>query len=234
MSRMIDPVFYSLICAATLWLGLLWMGARLHARQAGWRVKLACGAAAALLLFCPVTDDLPLWKWVFSICPNLSLPFLGLISAALWQRLSGATLLTSSDWHAAWNFGAVAGCALYLQPLGFETADLYYWGWHHRLAVWVIAGLAVAFLCWGNRLGVLLAAALVAYELQALDSPNGWDYLVDPFYWLIGSAIVLTRATSAWRERLRRQRRQAAASAVSKAPALETAPSLSAPPERAG
>lgn len=205
MNEAIDSVFYGLVCAATLWLALLWAASRLTITTPGWAVKLAFGAATVLLLFWPTTG-LPLWKWMFSFCPNPSLPLLGLVCAALWQRLRGVEVFTAADWRAAWIFGAVAGCGLYLQPFGFEAADLYFWGWHHRLAVWVIAGLAVLFLCWGNRLGVLFAAALVAYELQALDSHNSWDYVIDPIYWLISSGVVITRAAGSWLERHRRNR----------------------------
>lgn len=234
MSNAIDPFLYGLVCAATLWLVLLWVASCFRAARPGWIVKLALGAATVPLLFWPATG-LPLWKWGFSFCPNPSLPLLGLVCGALWQRLFGVVAFTVDDWRAAWVFGAVAGCALYLPPLGFGTADLYYWGWHHSLAVWVMAGSAVFFLCWGNRLGVLFATALVAYELQALDSHNGWDYVVDPFYWLISSSVLLTRAAGSWLER--RRRNQAAgdtpvdAEAASAAGPLQAAEPVGSPGE---
>ncbi|HEY0945732.1 MAG TPA: hypothetical protein VGD81_10705 [Opitutaceae bacterium] len=235
MSDTLDPVLYGLVCTATLWLALLWAAARLQAAAAGWIMKLVLGAATVPLLFWPATG-LPLWKWVFGFCPNPSLPLLGLVCGALWQRLFGVVVFTTGDFRAAWVFGAVAGCVLYLPPLGLGTADLYYWGWHHSLAVWVIAGCAVLFLCWGNRLGVLFAAALVAYELQALDSPNGWDYVIDPFYWLISSSVLLARAAGAWRKR-RRQNQAAGdtpvdAEAAGAAGSLQAAESVGAPGER--
>lgn len=205
MNGPIDPIFYGLVCTATLWLALLSAGARLkiggRSRSPG--MKLAFGIATALLLFLP-TAGLPLWKWVFSFCPNPSLPMLGIVCAALWQRLFDIKAFSAADWRAAWIFGATAGTGLYLQPFCFDAPDLYYWGWDEDLAVWVMAGLAVLFLCWGNRLGILFIAALVAYELQALESHNAWDYIIDPFYWLIACGVLAARAAARWLERRRR------------------------------
>lgn len=198
MTRSIDPVFCGLASGAVLWLGLLWAGARYRIGQQRRWVKVGFAIATVLLLFVPF-GGMPLWNWVFSFCPNPSLPMLGLVCAGLWQHLCGVRVLQPADWQAGWGFGAVAGTLLYLHPLVPGAADLYYLGWQHSVAVWSMAGLALAAFAFGNRAGGFFLAALIAYELRALESPNGWDYLVDPFYWLVSLGVLGAQAVGALR-----------------------------------
>jgi hypothetical protein len=142
--------------------------------------------------------NLPFWNWAFSFCPTPGVPLLALIGAALWQQVFGVALLEPADWRAAWIFGAVSGTWLYFHATVFRALDLYYWGWHGTVVPVVLAGLAIGFLAWGNRLGVLLLAALIAFELGALPSRNCWDYVVDPCYWIIGLGWVVVH-TVRWR-----------------------------------
>lgn len=197
MSLAIDSIFYGLVYVATLWLAMLWAWSRFRLRRRGRWVKVACGVVTVLSLFVPLGGR-PLWSWAFSFCPNPSLPMLGAVCAALWQHLFGITVFKPADWRAIWLFGAIAGAVLYLHPMVVGSLDLYYWGWHEAAAVTGLAALALGFLLWGNRLGVLLLAALVAYELKALESHNCWDYVVDPFYWLVSLGLLATRAASWW------------------------------------
>jgi hypothetical protein len=190
------PAFYTMILVATLWFALLWACARLRVRGCTRRVNLGFGIATVLILFLPV-GNLRLWSWAFSFCPNPSLPLLGMVCAGLWQRLFGIVIFKRADWRAIWIFGAVVGSALYLHTMVFGSLDLYYWGWHRESAGWCLAALAVAFLAWGNRHGVLLLAALMAYAVDALESANCWDYVIDPFYWMIGVVVTIARG-AAW------------------------------------
>jgi ABC-type uncharacterized transport system permease subunit len=84
------------------------------------------------------------------------------------------------------------------------SLDLYYWGWEHAISACGLAALAITFLARGNRLGVLFLGALIGYSLRALESENAWDYLVDPIYWVVSSAVVvgqiIARASAARRE----------------------------------
>jgi hypothetical protein len=197
MNEFLVPVFYASVAGAALWLALLWTSSRREKAVRRRRfTQLAFGVTTILLLFVPF-GGVPLWNRAFSFYPNPSLPVLGIVCAALWQRLFGLPVFKSSDWRAIWGFGAVAGSVLYLHPLVVGAADFYYWGWDRIAAIWILAGLAVALLAWGSRLGVLLLAALIAYAVTALESQNAWDYLVDPFYWLISLGVVATRGATA-------------------------------------
>jgi len=193
MNEFLVPAFYAFVAGAALWLALLWTSTRwrkiIRRRRSS---QLAFGVTTVLLLFVPI-GGVPLWNRAFSFYPNPSLPMLGIVCAALWQRWFGLPVFKRSDWTAIWAFGAVAGTALYLHPMLFGAADLYYWGWDRGAAVWTLAGLTVALLAGGSRLGVLLLAALIAYAVTALESRNAWDYLVDPFYWLISLGVGASR-----------------------------------------
>lgn len=184
MIRGLEPVWGGLVCGAAVCLGLLCAGERLRVGRLPRAVKWACAAGTGLLMWLPL-HGLPLWKWVFSFCPNPSLPMVGVVGAALWQHLGGGRVLQPREWGTLWGFGAVAGTVLYLHPLLPAAVDPYYWGWHHSASIGVMAGLALAAFAAGSRTGFLFLAALIAYELQVLESPNGWDYLVDPFYWML-------------------------------------------------
>lgn len=206
MITAMTQTFYALMLVATLWFAGLWLGTRLCGRGCSRGVKLSCGVAAVLILFLPVSG-VRLWSLAFSFCPNPSLPLLGMVCAGLWQRLFGVVVFRPADWRAAWWFGAIVGCALYLHPMVFGSLDLYYWGWDRVGAAWGLAALAVIFLAAGNRLGVLLLAALIAFTLDALESANCWDYVIDPFYWMIGVGTTtgrgVRRAWTRWRMRQR-------------------------------
>jgi hypothetical protein len=196
------PAFYTLISVATLWFVLLWVCSRLPTPACSRRVNLGFGIATVLILFLPV-DGLRLWSWAFSFCPNPSLPLLGMVCAGLWQRLFGIAVFKPADWRATWIFGVVVGSALYLHTMLIGSLDLYYWGWDRESAVWSLAALSVAFLACGNRHGVLLLAALIAHAVDALESANCWDYIIDPFYWMISVGVLVTRSVAGCRVRWR-------------------------------
>jgi hypothetical protein len=188
---------YTLVSIASLWLALLWLWSRrTSACRPGTIVKTLAGATTVLLLFVPF-DGVPLWNRAFSFYPNPSLPMLGIVCAALWSRLFGLVVFQRSDWQAIWGFGAVAGSALYLHPMLFGGVDLYYWGWERAAAAATVGTLAVIFFARGSRFGVLLLAALMSYAVTALESQNCWDYIIDPFYWLISLGVLGSRAVVA-------------------------------------
>jgi hypothetical protein len=202
MSHLVVPVFYALVAIATLWLALLWL-TRVKLTRRTRIATFLIGVVTIWMLFVPL-GGLPLWSRAFSFFPNPSFPLLGLVCAALWRRLLGTPCFKPEDWRAVWIFGALAGSVLYLHPMLFGSLDLYYWGWHRESAAWMLAVLAVLTLGWGSRLGVLFVAALLGYSVNALESQNCWDYLMDPIYWLISVAVVGIRGcgwvVSVWKQ----------------------------------
>lgn len=187
------PVGSVLVTTGVLWLVLLGLGTRLKLPLRQQWLKVIGGLVAGFLLWLPL-GGLPVWNRAFSFYPNPSLPVLGLIVAALGQRLFGVELLKPADWRAVWIFGAIAGSGLYVYPVLGGGFDLYYWGWEREGAVGGLAALTVGLLAFGNRLGVLLLVGLLGFVLHALESRNCWDYVMDPFYWVASMAVLGNRA----------------------------------------
>jgi len=61
--------------------------------------------------------------------------------------------------------------------------------------------LAVLAIAGGLRAGLLLVAALAALGLDALESRNAWDYVIDPFYWLLSLGMLGATFLRAIRQR---------------------------------
>lgn len=184
------------VSVVAIWLLLLGLGARWRQVSASRGGRLALAAAAIAFLFLPV-GGLPVWSWCFGVYPNPCLPMLVLLLARRLPRFFGKVFLQPADWNAVWLFGAVAGAVIYLCPALFGGIDIYFWGWDRTLAAGVLAGGATLFLAFGNRFGIILLAALLAYAVGLLESANCWDYVVDPVYWLASMGVVLRRAI-AW------------------------------------
>jgi hypothetical protein len=191
---------YVVVSVAALWFVLLRLWPRhKKSRCHCTKVKVLAGVVALLALCVPISGA-PLCKRAFSFYSSPSLPFLGVVVAALCQHLFRFAMLRRSDWSTIWIFGAVAGSALYLHQLLFGAVDLYYWGWDRELSAWLLGSLVITFLAFGNRFGVLLLAGLLAYAVMALESRNCWDYVVDPIYWLVSVVVVAVRGFAAsWR-----------------------------------
>jgi len=196
------PPSDALAVFAAVWLMLLGFGGRFMPLPASVALRLAIAAAAMGVMLVPI-KELQLWNWVFSYYPNPSLPILGLLIAQRSPRFLGVTIFQSADWWATWIFGAVVGSLVYLQPLIFGRGfDFHYWGWHSNYAAAALTLTAIMFLARGNRFGVLLVAALVAFALGALESTNCWDYVVDPIYWLASVVVIVRRgAIAGWARR---------------------------------
>jgi hypothetical protein len=203
MTGFLVPAFYAVVAVAMLWLATLWLGARLKMKRRSRRVNALLAVMTVLMLFLPF-GGVPLWNRAFSFYPNPSLPMLGIVCAALWQRVFRLVVFKPVDWQATWIFGAVVGTALYLHPLLFGAVDLYFWGWERVSATVCLASLAVTLLAYGNRLGVLFLAALIAYAVDALESRNCWDYIMDPFFWFISVGVLGLRALEWMARRIRR------------------------------
>lgn len=194
----LEPAVCAVAAAGAVWLGWQSLGA-----WCGWRGRVYSGVGALVagaVLLLPM-GGLPGWQWTYSVCPNPSLPLVILVLLGLWRRFGWSGGFQPADWDSAWAFGAIAGTLLYLHPLLPDTWDLYYWGWQHSVTVWVMAALALAALAFGLRFGLVLLGTLGAYELSVLESPNGWDYLVDPIYWFVSLALCARRLWICWRRR---------------------------------
>lgn len=169
---------------------------RLRAHPNAWFAAMAALAAGIVLI---PAGGLPLGRWFTGLCSNLSVPLLALIASAIGRRVFDADLPGKAGMRAAIGFGLAAGIWLYPMALGMGPIDPYSSGWGFS---WLFAatGALTALLLWrGNRFGLVLLTAAVAYHLGLLESGNYWDYLVDPIYFLISLAAVGRELVRAFR-----------------------------------
>lgn len=182
-------IYYVSAVILLLWAGLAAAGRRVAPSGFSRRRRLLVGLVAAGLAFLPL-GGVPLWMRAFSFHPNPCLPLVGLgvvgWGRVVWER----SWFGREDWLALWGFGAVAGTVLYLHPLVGTDMDVYFWGWERGVAASVLGALAVLAIAGGLRAGLLLVAALAALGLDALESRNAWDYVIDPFYWLLSLGML--------------------------------------------
>lgn len=181
--------FYVAAVILLLWAGLAAAARRLAPGGCSCRHRLLLGLAAAGLAFVPL-GGVSLWVRAFSFHPNPCLPLLGLGVVAWGRVVLERSWFGREDWHALWAFGAVTGTVLYVHPLVAADFDVYFWGWERGVAASVLGALAVLALARGLRAGLLLVAALAALGLDALESRNAWDYVIDPFYWLLSLGML--------------------------------------------
>ncbi len=78
-------------------------------------------------------------------------------------------------------FWVVCGALIYPSAMGFTDADTYAIGYLNSMA-WCVLGLSgIALICKHKTLAICLAAAVLVHQLRLLESPNLWDYLIDPW-----------------------------------------------------
>jgi len=183
--------------AAGLWLLFVW----------GWqRIPLLRGPAglpsamvlAAVLSLVPFFGHTPRY-WLSGLTPNISVPLVAMVAAAIVARSRLGKIFGSREWSAAWIFGALAAFVLYPSALGLgpRNFDSYALGWPwlawgSSLVLFGAVALAAFWLLWcGNRFGWVLVLAACAYLGRLQESRNFWDYLIDPLYALISILAVL-------------------------------------------
>jgi hypothetical protein len=160
-----------------------------HAPRWKWRPLLAFGFVSAVVVSLPVRG-ISLGRWLAGLNLPPSIPLLGFLAGQVWQDFAGTELFRAQDRQAGWIFGGLAGTVLYPLALGLGNFDPYAWGWTLS-ALFPIVAVVTMYLIWTrNRFGVLLLLAILACDARLLDSPNFWDYLVDPVYWLLSLALL--------------------------------------------
>ena len=106
----------------------------------------------------------------------------------MYQRLRGLPLLLQRERTAMSIVLAVIALFLYPLALGWGDWDAYRLGWSSP-ALWAVL-LVLSLACWAaglRLLPALVALALLAWAVGALESGNLWDYLIDP--WLAVASI---------------------------------------------
>lgn len=160
---------------------------------------------AALLIRLPV-NGIPLAGWLLGLSTNFSIPLTMLLFSRVWRSTTGAPLLDRRALRATWIFGLITGLVLYPQALGLTFGntgglDPYAQGYGSAWLSLLLLALTISLLCIKNHFGAVLVVTMLAYDLRLLESPNLWDYLVDPILTLISMVALVTEAISSLRRR---------------------------------
>lgn len=139
--------------------------------------------------------SVPLWGlslagFVRGITGDLSISSVVLLALALIRSLSGRELVQSANRHSMLGAVAIVAVPFYPLALGLGAFDPYRLGYGN---LWFMAAL-LGFSIWSSLrystfLAVCVALAVVAWSAGWYESPNLWDYLLDP--WLAIYALVV-------------------------------------------
>ncbi len=150
---------------------------------------------AAVLGAAIVLVSIPLWGLSLSglvrgITGDLSIATLVLLALALLRTLSGRTLVDDANRQLMLRAIAIIAVAFYPLSLGFSAFDPYRLGYGNLWFMLILLALAIwSVLRYSTFFALCIALAVVAWSAGWYESPNIWDYLLDP--WLAIYAIVV-------------------------------------------
>jgi len=155
------------------------------------------GALAAAI----VVLSIPLWGvspagFVRGMTGDLSITTLVLLALALVRSLSGRALLEEQERHATLKVILIVAALFYPLVLGLGMFDPYRMGYGNLWFMAALLGVAVwAGMRHSALLALCIALAVAAWSVGWYESPNLWDYLLDP--WLAVYALV-TQGKDVW------------------------------------
>jgi len=171
------------------WVVLEEMSLRMGGNLPGQGKGLMLGLVALGLVAIPV-KGLPLARWLISFNANFSIPLTAVLLCRAVRIAFGIRLLDDRALLTGWILSLSAGAALYPLALGLTRWDPYAAGWGFSWLFFLTFLTTGVLLVLKNRFGVVLVAAVLAYDLRLLESTNLWDYLVDPL-WVLASGVGL-------------------------------------------
>jgi hypothetical protein len=144
------------------------------------RARIAVMLAGAIAVFATI-GDLSAAAYVRGVTGDLSITTLVLAGAACVTRLTGRTVIEPRDLRALFWLVASGAVCLYPFALGWTQFDPYALGFGS--IEFVTALLLVTLAAWHfrrNFVVLVIVAAALAYCVDAYESRNLWDYLIDP------------------------------------------------------
>jgi hypothetical protein len=153
------------------------------------------GQRAASLLAAIILISIPLWGlslsgFVRGITGDLSIATLALLVVALARSLSGYALVEDANRLRTLRAIAIAAVVFYPLALGFTAFDPYRPGYGNLWFIVLLLGMAVwSVLRYSTFFALCIALAVAAWSAGWYESPNLWDYLLDP--WLAIYAIAV-------------------------------------------
>lgn len=141
---------------------------------------------AAIVLHVPLggTSALALLRGAFG---SAAFTTVALLAALALARAGFGRVLARGEALLVAALATLAGLFFYPPALGLGPVDPYAWG-YAGTGLAAVAGLMALVAGAGGRwvLAAGLVLALVGWRLQLLESPNLWDYLLDPMLALGG------------------------------------------------
>jgi hypothetical protein len=165
-------------------------------------LRRAAASGAAIIV-----ASIPLWGvsaagFVRGMTGDLSVTTLLLLALALLHSFTGKPLVADGNRLALVRAISIAAILFYPLALGLGMFDPYRLGYGNLWFMIALLGLAVwSGLRYSTLLSFCIALAVAAWSAGWYESPNLWDYLLDPWLALYAFAVTLKVALARWRER---------------------------------
>ena len=161
----------------------------------------------ALLAASVIVISIPLWGlslagFVRGITGDLSIATLLLLALALVRSLSGCVLVEQVNRRLMLRAIAIAAVVFYPFALGLSTLDPYRLGYGNLWLMVLLLGLAIwSSLRYSTFLALCVALAVAAWSAGWYESPNLWDYLLDPWLSVYALAVQGIYGWTLWRKK---------------------------------
>jgi hypothetical protein len=152
-----------------------------------------------------VVVSIPLWGvsaagFVRGMTGDLSISTLVLLTLALVRSFSGRALVADQDRFAMLRAVMIAAVLFYPLALGLGMFDPYRLGYGNLWFMTALLGLAVwSGLRYSTLLALCVALAVAAWSAGWYESPNLWDYLLDPWLAVYALGVQLKAVLSRWK-----------------------------------
>ncbi len=162
---------------------------------------------AALLAASVIVISIPLWGlslagFARGITGDLSIASLLLLMLALVRSLSGCVLVEQVNRRLMLRAVAITAVVFYPFALGLSTLDPYRLGYGNLWFMVLLLGLAVwSSLRYSTFLALCIALAVAAWSTGWYESPNLWDYLLDPWLAVYALAVQGKYGWMLWRKK---------------------------------
>jgi len=154
-----------------------------------------------------IVVSIPLWgvsaaAFVRGMTGDLSITTLVLLAMALLRSFSGSTVVAEHNRLALLKTILIAAVLFYPLALGLGMFDPYRLGYGNLWFMTALLGLAVwSGLRYSTLLALCIALAVAAWSAGWYESPNLWDYLLDPWLAVYALVVQVKIVLAQWRGR---------------------------------
>lgn len=158
---------------------------------AQWRSKAVAAVALPIIGIVPLSG-IPVAGYLLGVFGQLSISSTIILGAALVGHISKNYQFSKSDRIPIYVFVGLIGLFFYPMALGVTQFDPYRFGYDSLILIATMMVGSVIFWCYGFRfLAFCILLAMVAFNLQILESNNYWDYLFDIYLFFTGIGFIV-------------------------------------------